>query len=135
MNTKAYAVVIERGPTSVGAYVPDLPGCVTVARTVPQVEKLIATAIEMHVAGLREDGLPVPKPRTEIGMVPVGRSRPGDDLKAEGFVTIDDLIRDEVMKQTDGGTSSTAYRKKSAAGRRASARKASSGDGRKKRSS
>ncbi len=68
-------------------------------------------------------------------MVPVGRSRPGDDLKAEGFVTIDDLIRDEVMKQTDGGTSSTAYRKKSAAGRRASARKASSGDGRKKRSS
>ncbi len=60
MNTKAYAVVIERGPTSVGAYVPDLPGCVAVARTVPQVEKLIATAIEMHVAGLREDGLPVP---------------------------------------------------------------------------
>ncbi len=28
-----YAVIYEKGPTSYGAYIPDLPGCVAVAET------------------------------------------------------------------------------------------------------
>jgi predicted RNase H-like HicB family nuclease len=66
-----YAIVIERGRSSFSAYVPDLPGCVAVARTRKEVERLIEEAIVMHVAGLREDGLPVPVPQTEVAIVDV----------------------------------------------------------------
>ena len=57
-----YAVIFEKGPTSVGAYVPDLPGCVAVGQTAEQVRKLIAEAIEFHVEGLRRAGEPAPEP-------------------------------------------------------------------------
>jgi predicted RNase H-like HicB family nuclease len=60
-----YAIVIEKGPTSYGAYVPDLPGCVAVANTAAEVKKLIAEAVPLHLEGLREDGLPIPDPATE----------------------------------------------------------------------
>ena len=59
-----YAVVIEKGPTSYGATVPDLPGCVAVAETLEEVETLIREAIDFHIDGLRQDGLPVPLPTT-----------------------------------------------------------------------
>ncbi len=61
-----YAVVIERGETSYGAYVPDLPGCIAVARTRAEVEKLIAEAIALHIESLQEHGDPVPQPSSEI---------------------------------------------------------------------
>ena len=51
-----YTVLIEKGPTSYGASVPDLPGCVAVAETRQEVEQLIKGAIEMHLRGMREDG-------------------------------------------------------------------------------
>jgi predicted RNase H-like HicB family nuclease len=57
-----YAVVIEKGPTSVGAYVPDLPGCVAVAETVEEARRLIADAIPVHLEGMREDGETIPEP-------------------------------------------------------------------------
>jgi predicted RNase H-like HicB family nuclease len=57
-----YAVVIEKGPTSVGAYVPDLPGCVAVAVTVEEARRLIADAIQVHLEGMPEDGEPIPEP-------------------------------------------------------------------------
>jgi predicted RNase H-like HicB family nuclease len=63
-STNGYTVVLEHGPTSWGAYVPDLPVCVAVADTREQVERDIAQAIAMHLEGLREDGLPIPEPRT-----------------------------------------------------------------------
>lgn len=53
-----YLVVIERGPSSFGAYVPDLPGCVAVGETRQEVEALIREAIEFHLDGLREEGQP-----------------------------------------------------------------------------
>lgn len=59
-----YAVVIEKGPTSYGATVPDLPGCAAVAETLAEVEILIREAIDFHIEGLLEDGLPVPPPTT-----------------------------------------------------------------------
>ena len=61
---KKYAAIIEKGPTNFGAYVPDLPGCVAVADTVQEVEKLIREAIEFHLEGMREDGDPIPEPTT-----------------------------------------------------------------------
>lgn len=66
MNQTKYAVIIERGDTSYGAYVPDLPGCVAVAKTKQEVEKLIAEAIAFHIEGLLENGDPVPVPSSEV---------------------------------------------------------------------
>jgi predicted RNase H-like HicB family nuclease len=66
-----YLVVIERGPTSFGAYVPDLPGCIAVGETREEVEALIHEAIEFHIGGLREDNLPVPQPASTAQLVTV----------------------------------------------------------------
>jgi predicted RNase H-like HicB family nuclease len=55
-----YLVVVEKGATSYGAYVPDLPGCVAVAETRREVLKLIREGIALHVEALRESGEPVP---------------------------------------------------------------------------
>ena len=66
-----YAVVIEKGPTSYGAYVPDLPGCVAVGESAAEVKKLIAEAIPLHLEGLREGGLPIPDSETECAYVEV----------------------------------------------------------------
>lgn len=67
-----YAVLIEKGPTSFGATVPDLPGCVAVAETREEVERLIQEAIVEHIQGMREDGIPVPPPVTQVATVTVG---------------------------------------------------------------
>ena len=58
-----YPVVIERGPNNYAAYVPDLPGCVATGRTRAEVSQNIRDAIEFHLEGMREDGLPIPEPR------------------------------------------------------------------------
>ena len=62
MKNMRYAVIIEEGENSFGAYVPDLPGCIAVGETREEVLKLIEEAIEFHIEGLREDGQPVPEP-------------------------------------------------------------------------
>ncbi len=67
-----YMVVVERGTTSWGAHVPDLPGCVAVGETRAEVLRLIREAMELHIAGLKEDGLPVPAPSSEGEIVEVG---------------------------------------------------------------
>ena len=67
-----YMVVLERGETSWGAHVPDLPGCVAVGETREDVRRLIREAIEFHIDGLKEDGLPVPAPSSEGEFVDVG---------------------------------------------------------------
>jgi predicted RNase H-like HicB family nuclease len=63
---KKYAVIIERGLTSYGAYVPDLPGCIAVGQTKAEVEMRIAEAIGLHIESLVEHGDPVPEPRSAI---------------------------------------------------------------------
>ena len=57
-----YAIVIEKAERNYSAYVPDLPGCVATGETVGMVETEIRDAIRFHIAGLKEDGLPVPTP-------------------------------------------------------------------------
>lgn len=59
-----YAVVIERSASNLSAYVPDLPGCVSTGATIEQVREGIQEAIELHLEGMREDGIPIPEPTT-----------------------------------------------------------------------
>jgi predicted RNase H-like HicB family nuclease len=57
-----YAIVIEKAGANFSAYVPDLPGCIATADTVPNLEREIREAIRFHIDGLKEDGTPVPAP-------------------------------------------------------------------------
>lgn len=66
-----FAVVIEKGPTSWGAYVPDLPGCVSAAETREEAFSLIREAIEFHLEGMREDGEEIPTPLFEADYIEV----------------------------------------------------------------
>jgi predicted RNase H-like HicB family nuclease len=66
-----YLVVTERGESSWGAYVPDLPGCVAVGDTEEEVLTLIGEAIDAHIELLLEAGDPVPPPHTYPHLVAV----------------------------------------------------------------
>lgn len=66
-----YVVVIERGPTSFGAYVPDLPGCVAVGETEEEVVREIREAVRFHLEGMIADGEPVPPPHSSSQRIDV----------------------------------------------------------------
>jgi len=66
-----YAIVIEKAASNYSAYVPDLPGCVATGQTVEETERQIREAIEFHLQGLREDGLPIPGPQSQVEYVDV----------------------------------------------------------------
>ena len=66
-----YAIVIEKAENNYSAYVPDLPGCVATGSTLEEAEAQMREAIEFHLEGLREDGLPVPPPDSRVEYVDV----------------------------------------------------------------
>lgn len=59
-----YAVLFEKTDTGYSAHVPDLPGCVAAGATLEETAELMRGAIRMHLAGMREDGDPIPEPKT-----------------------------------------------------------------------
>jgi predicted RNase H-like HicB family nuclease len=63
---KRYAIVIEKAASNYAGYVPDLPGCVATGDTVHDTEALLREAIELHLEGMREDGLPIPEPSSVV---------------------------------------------------------------------
>jgi predicted RNase H-like HicB family nuclease len=69
-----YTVIFEKGPNSWGAYVPDLPGVITVADSREEAESLIQEAIQFHLEGMREEGLPIPEPSSFAGEIEVPRA-------------------------------------------------------------
>ncbi len=68
---KRYAIVVEDAGTNLAAYVPDLPGCVATGQTKEEVERLIRSAIELHLEGMVEDGLPIPEPSCQVEYIEV----------------------------------------------------------------
>jgi predicted RNase H-like HicB family nuclease len=62
-----YVVILEKGTSSYGAYVPDLLGCAVVAITREEALRLIRAAVKLHVSSLRQRGEPVPEPGTLTG--------------------------------------------------------------------
>lgn len=65
------AVIYEKSDRGWGAYVPDLPGCVAVAKTRKDAERLIREAIQLHLEAMRDGGEPIPAPTTWAGVVRV----------------------------------------------------------------
>jgi predicted RNase H-like HicB family nuclease len=66
-----YAIVIEKAENNFSGYVPDLPGCVATGATVEETESSLREAIVFHLAGLREDGVPIPQPSSRVDYVDV----------------------------------------------------------------
>jgi len=66
-----YTVIYEKGATSWGAYVPDLPGVITVGDTREEVERLIREAVEFHLEGMKDEGIEIPAPASFAGVVDV----------------------------------------------------------------
>lgn len=66
-----YAIVIEKAENNYAAYVPDLLGCVATGKTIEETEQQIREAIEIHLRGMREDGLPIPEPSSQVEYVEV----------------------------------------------------------------
>ena len=72
--TKEYVVIYERGQDgeeNFGAYVPDLPGCVSTGDTLEEAQRNIREAIQLHLEGLKSEGLPIPEPTTLADKVAV----------------------------------------------------------------
>jgi predicted RNase H-like HicB family nuclease len=59
-----FMIVIEKVETGYSAFSPDLPGCVATGSTREETEQNMYNAIEMHIEGLLEDGIPIPEPTT-----------------------------------------------------------------------
>lgn len=66
-----YPVIIEKAKKNYSAYCPDLPGCVATGRTPAETMKRMKKALALHLAGLREDNLPIPKPSTSVGYITI----------------------------------------------------------------
>ena len=66
-----YAIIVEKGETSYGAYVPDLPGCVAVGKSKSEVLKLIRETIEFHLEGIKQEGSKIPLPSSSTEYVEV----------------------------------------------------------------
>lgn len=67
-----YLVVVEKGPSSYGAFVPDLPGCIAVGETEQEVIELIQKAIQFHLEDLQTEGQPIPPSVSKGTFVEVG---------------------------------------------------------------
>jgi predicted RNase H-like HicB family nuclease len=66
-----YTIVLEKGESSYGAFVPDLPGCVAAGKTRQETVQLIKEAIEFHIDGLKADKQEIPPPQCNVAQVEV----------------------------------------------------------------
>lgn len=64
-----YTMIIEKGENNYSAYLPDLPGCVVTAKNPSELKRLMQEAVELHIRGLQEDGLPIPEPNSQVDYV------------------------------------------------------------------
>jgi predicted RNase H-like HicB family nuclease len=72
MNTYRFLIVVEKAGQNYSAYAPDLPGCVATGATREETENRMYEAIQLHIEGLKEDGLPIPTSTSVAEYVVVG---------------------------------------------------------------
>ena len=61
-----YAVVVEQTPNNYAAYAPEVPGCISTAKTRDEMLVMIREALTIHIEFLIEGGDPVPEPTMSI---------------------------------------------------------------------
>jgi predicted RNase H-like HicB family nuclease len=66
-----YAIVVEKVINNYSAYVPDLPCCIATGYTIEETEREIREAIEFHIEGIIEDGLPIPEPTSIVQYIEI----------------------------------------------------------------
>jgi len=66
-----FLIVIEKAGDNYSAYSPDLPGCAATGKTREEAEEQMHEAIEMHIRGLLEDGLPIPRSHSTATFVAI----------------------------------------------------------------
>jgi predicted RNase H-like HicB family nuclease len=72
MNMHRFLIIIEEAGENFSAYSPDLPGCIATGATREETERNMYDAIQMHLEGLQEDGLPIPESTTLAEYLVVG---------------------------------------------------------------
>ena len=106
-----YLIVIEKSEDGYGAYCPDVPGCVAVGDTKEEARKEFLEALEFHIEGLKEDGLPIPQPTSTFafssddctGVLNV-RTKKSTHLRLiklaeKENVSVSHLVNDAIIKQ------------------------------------
>ena len=66
-----YTAIPEKGESSYGACVPDLPGCAAVGERGEEALTLPMEAVDFHIDGLLADGAPLPRPRCDFVQIEV----------------------------------------------------------------
>ena len=66
-----YTIIIEKGEGNYSAYCPDLHGVVSAGVTEEETAELMKEAIELHLEGLNEDRISIPKPTISARYVEV----------------------------------------------------------------
>ena len=85
-----YAVVHEQTPDNYCAYVPELPGCIGTGKTWDEVQRTMQEAIELHLEGILECGLPLPEPRMSLKEAEAQHNRPLTEEERESLVPFPD---------------------------------------------
>ena len=86
------AIIEDTGPDhAVGVWFPDLPGCTSAGDDIDEALRNAPKALELYADGLRENGKPLPRPRTltELTADPIVL----DDLKAHMVALIESRAR------------------------------------------
>ncbi len=57
---RRFLVITEKANGNYSSHSPDLPGCVATGEAREEAEQNMHEAVQFHIEGLLEDGLPVP---------------------------------------------------------------------------
>lgn len=71
LKVRKYLIIFEKSKNGYGAFSPDVPGCIAVAKTKSEVRKKIIQAIKFHLEGLQEEGIKPPKQITEAELISI----------------------------------------------------------------
>lgn len=69
-----YPIIVESGKQNYSAFVPDIPGCVSTGQTEAETLANMREALELHLAGILEDGDSIPAPSANMPQLEAGKT-------------------------------------------------------------
>ena len=69
---RTFVIVIEQAGNNYSAYAPEVPGCVATGSSEEEAELNMRSALEMHLEGIDQDGLPLESQHVVVRRVRVG---------------------------------------------------------------